>query len=73
MAHIAMHCNALIDPRDYPQAISWARGWISQYLPRFGGARIQSLVGMMKSLLVMVTCVTCDGNKKVRPSLMFIF
>ena len=21
--------------------ISWARGWISQYLPRFGGARIQ--------------------------------
>ena len=45
--------HPLLDPRDFPRASPSGnlsglgkslgrRGWISQYLPRFGGARIQS-------------------------------
>ena len=51
----SVQINPSLDPRDFPRASpsgnlsglgkSLGRGgWISQYLPRFGGARIQCLL-----------------------------
>ena len=58
-----------LDPRDFPRASPSGnslgsreigrRGWISQYLPRLGGARIHSLILSREGLILTLSILPC--------------